>query len=332
MTIKNVSFAWLIVSATKYYEMTMDASSLCTYPLDDWNHVEFRKLLDEHFFSNLNFDDTKKDKRGIVTIFPEEHKAESYKMQEQFLFAKIESFDTESPLLLVMDMNLSGFPHNLLMNTENQFIYLKRPIGNILSTEWYLKYANQTKFTEALTKTIWIPTESTDFTFSQLFAKLEPNLSEFQVIQTENLTQSLSSEIVILTAHGDQNIALTNLLYTDDDIPAKSPMDLFDDGKLLILFICHSGSVQSTPFKNSISTLIKEYITLGFSTVIAPFWALNILIPPIWLPIFMNAIKNGYQVVEAVHKANMEIYNHYPTLSVWSCLHLYGDPHLSIEG
>ena len=331
--IGGVSFVWLINSSNENYEMLMEDSVLSATSLNDWDHEAFKKLIKEQFFSKLGFDDTRKDERGgIFTIFSEEHEANSFELQKQFPFAKIECASSTLPLLVVMDMNLSGLPHNLLMNAENQLIYLKRPIGNILSTEWYLKYANQTKLTPELPRTIWIPTESGDFTINQLHSKLESNISDFEVIQSPTLTKKISSEIVILTAHGEKDIALTNLLYTNDDTPTNNPFSLFEDGKLLILFICHSGSVQSTPFKNSISTLIKEYITLGFSSVIAPFWGLSILIPPIWLPVFMNSIKEGHTVIEAVYKANLEINKHYPTLSAWSCLHLYGDPHLSIEG
>lgn len=69
---------------------------------------------------------------------------------------------------------------------------------------------------------------------------------------------------------------------------------------------------------------------MGYSSVVAPMWSLNVDIIPIWLPVFMQIIDAEGYVVDAVYKANMEVNKQFITPSAWACLHLFGNPYLKI--
>ena len=69
----------------------------------------------------------------------------------------------------------------------------------------------------------------------------------------------------------------------------------------------------------------------GYSAVIAPFWSLSIESAPIWLAKFLESFHSGNSIISSVHDANIEIYNKFPTVAAWGCMHLYGDPDISIS-
>jgi hypothetical protein len=225
-----------------------------------------------------------------------------------------------------------GFPHNLFIDSKGEFIYIKQPICNILSTEWYLKFANKSHLKKRYSKSIWIPTKGGDFTINQLFGSLEDTLSEFsfKIENSMQLKKPIVSDLNIVTAHGSSDIALKQVFYPDGE-PRLNLDSYLGMGKVLILFVCHSGSIKSTPFKNSISSIIKEYVAKGYLSVIAPFWSLHISIPPIWLPVFLQSIDNGYDINRSLHNANLAVSRKFPILSAWGCMHLYGDPHLKLK-
>lgn len=227
-------------------------------------------------------------------------------------------------------MNISELPHNLILDLNSNFIYLYRPIANIISTEWYIKYSEKNTLTSNYSKSIWIPTEGGDFTIAKLYSNLESNLLKFNFTVEQALIpdQPISSELNIVVSHGTDHIAFDNVIYPDSN-PRLDISAALGEGKILILFVCHSGSVKSTPFENSTSSIIKKFLAMGYTSIIAPAWALNIDIPPIWLPKLIERINNGDKLITALHEANMTVYNHFPTISAWACMHLFGDPHIS---
>lgn len=326
------SFLWLMTTEGKYYQLALNDSTFSSNRLQKWNHGQLVKLLDSDFFSGFEFDDSIKTATGVRMIFPEEHVEQSEHYKVQFAFACVEKQDKSVPIFIVMDNDLAGFPHNLFLDHKGEFLFLQRPVCNILSTEWYLKYSEKKYLAADFSKAIWIPTEGGDFAINHLFGKLENFLNEsnFHIETSISPDNAIVSEINIITAHGASDIAIKKIIFPDEN-PRINLSKFLGDGKVLILFICHSGSLKSTPFKNSISTIIKDYVTSGYCAVIAPFWALHINIPPIWLPVFIESLAAGMRIVDAVHKANLKVFEQYPTLAAWACMHLYGDPHIAIK-
>jgi len=332
-SIDNISIIWLMLSEKKLFQLNLFKQDFSCHFNNNWNYDTFQDLRRSDFFSKFQFDDTIKTRSGEVRmVLPEEHQDESVEIKKKINFAKLELDDSNKPLMVVLDIDIAGFPHNLFQESEGGFIYQNRAICNILSTEWYLKFANKTFLAENYSKAIWIPTEGGDFTINQLFGGLESTLTDysFKIENSIKLENPISSELNIVTAHGSNDIALKQVFYPDG-APRLNINSFLGTGKVLILLVCHSGSTKSTPFKNSISTLIKEYISKGYISIIAPFWSLHISIPPIWVPVFIHSINNGDEINIAVHKANMAVFDIFPTPSAWACMHLYGDPYLKLK-
>jgi CHAT domain-containing protein len=102
-------------------------------------------------------------------------------------------------------------------------------------------------------------------------------------------------------------------------------------GNILILFVCHSGSMKKALFREKILSLAKVFFNKGYRAVIAPFWSLHISVPPVWLPAFLTSLKGEMAVSEAVFSANSKVYETNKNPGAWACLHLYGDPYLKVE-
>ena len=139
----------------------------------------------------------------------------------------------------------------------------------------------------------------------------------------------MSSDLNILVSHGEKDISIDPKIYPDSN-PRLNINKFVGEGKILILLVCHSGSSKLTPFKNSISSIAKKYITRGYKAVVAPYWSLHPIIVPVWLSEFLSVIDQGDEIVYAVHKANLKIHEIYPTIAASACMHLYGDPHIEL--
>lgn len=160
---------------------------------------------------------------------------------------------------------------------------------------------------------------------------LEETLNKYHFIcndQTAPL-RPINSEVNIACAHGGADISNTSWFYADDR-PIVETDKIIGKGKLLILFVCHSGTISRPDYDNAMHTLIKRYIRMGYSSVIAPMWSLNTEILPTWLEVFMESVHQGDFVIDAVFKANMAVKERYISPVVYACLHLFGNPFLQI--
>ena len=135
----------------------------------------------------------------------------------------------------------------------------------------------------------------------------------------------------IVCAHGGKNISESEWFYANGK-PIVDTEKIVGPGKLLVLFVCHSGSITLNDYDISVRSIIKRYLRMGYGAVIAPMWALSTEILPIWLEIFMELFTRGEYVIDAVYKANMEVKKTFDTPSAWACLHLFGNPYMRVVG
>jgi len=266
----------------------------------------------------------------------EDFKLEGKELSQTLSFSKIEE-DGLKNILVVKDYELSVFPHNLLLDKHGEFYISKTPIMNVMSLEWLLeKNTSSVQEIENPTKGIWIPTAVGDFTLNYLYSYIEPTIKEHGFLEeTELLPQKpLNNDINIIAAHGDQSINTFPALYPKGMTESFSIVNLnrvIGKGKILIFFVCHSGSMKADFLRNRISTMIRGYLKAGYEAVIAPFWALDISIAKYWLPEFMNSIEQGKTVMDAVHDGNMKVKEKFPTPKAYACLHVYGNPFFKIK-
>jgi hypothetical protein len=272
------------------------------------------------------------DKGQIRLVSPEEFNDEEIEIINFLSFTKLPIPDEAKSVLFVKDMQLSNFPHNLFLNQHNQLISKKNPVTNVLSTEWLLQTADAKSLAKNYNKSIWIPTESGDFALNYLYGNIEQTLvdASFEVFQELQLIKPLSADINIVCSHGAKNISETQIVYHEDE--ATYDLDkIIGNGKILIFFVCYSGSLKTEFFRNNVTSLVKRFIAQGYEAVIAPYWALDVTVPKYWLPELLNSLYAGQPISQAMHNANRKVYDQYPTPAAWACLHLYGNPNLQIE-
>jgi hypothetical protein len=162
-----------------------------------------------------------------------------------------------------------------------------------------------------------------------LYSGIENTLQEnaFEVFKQKELPKPLSTDINIVCSHGAKNISEVQILFQENKA-THNLNSVIGMGKILIFFVCHSGSMKTEFFRNNVTSMVKRFIAQGYEAVIAPYWALDVTIPRYWLPVFLKSLDTGLTVSQAMFNANMKVYEIYPTPAAWACLHLYGNPNL----
>ncbi|MDI9880923.1 hypothetical protein [Flectobacillus longus] len=324
---------WIINSEDKLYQLTYNKSDFELNQLVNWNRIDFQKWYEEKL-PKMDFDTAGKDNRGTVrSFFKEDYELQSKKIVKDVSFPGILNTSGIKKILLVKDMAVSELPHNFLLNEERELLALYTSITNIFSVEWLNSKLKENNQTTAKDKAIYIPIEGGDLTINMLYESIKETLREHSVITSTSLTDfsPINSTINIVSSHGNKDISSTQVFYPNENNVIYNLNGILGAGKILVLLVCHSGSTQEFFFRNEIASLIKRYLTNGYEAVIAPFWALHIDIPPIWLPVFMTLIDEGKEVSEAVYQANKAVYESYPTPAAWASMHLYGNPFFKID-
>lgn len=284
---------------------------------------------------NLGFDDFKKSKNGnVIQLFKDDFLNQNLKIEGSLKFASININPKPKHLLIIKDIELSEFPHNLLLDKSDKFLYPQVAIASILSIEWLYQIKTKNKnLIENFTKEIWIPIENGDLDLNILFKKIEQKITEldFKIHTSPLPDKPISSNINIIAAHGDEDIASFNALFNNDKLSIQNLNYVVGDGDILIMLVCHSGSMNSDVYRNQVASLTRKFLEGKYQAVIAPYWALHIHIPEIWLSEFMIEIDKNEFIIDAVHKANLKVREIYPVAGAWACMHLYGNPYFRKE-
>lgn len=328
----NTSLSLLAFSEGKVYQLQLFNKEYQLSALSNWDYQSFKHLINDDFFINLRFSESIKDSSGVRLVSPEEYIEQEKEIASSIDFARLDINENAKSFFIVKDMFISNFPHNLFLNQKGDFIAKSIPVTNVLSTEWLLQTIGFTPLHKNYSKSIWIPTENGDFILNLLNSKIDSIVHhyKFNVFNQIELPKPLSSDINIVCSHGAKNISEVQVVFQENN-PTYDLDSIIGKGKILIFFVCYSGSMKTEFFKNNVTSLVKRFIAKGYDSVVAPFWGLDATIPGYWLPEFLSSIDNGLNVSEAVFNANRKVYELYPTPAAWACLHLYGNPNLRIE-
>jgi hypothetical protein len=289
----------------------------------------FKALLNDDYFINLSFDDSVIDKLGKRQKSSEEFEQEEKEVAKKLSITKLPFVDKAVEFYIVKDMELSKYPHNLFLNENGDFIAKQSPVTNVLSTEWLLNTNSLAPLPSNYSKSIWIPIESGDIQLNWLYSRIDITLQDnsFEVFKSIALPKPLSTDINIVCSHGAKNISDVQIVFQEGT--ATYNLDtVIGKGKILILFVCYSGSIKTEFFRNNVTSLVTRFIAKGYEAVIAPYWALELTIPWCWLPEFLKSFDSGLTISQAMFNANKKVYENYPTPAAWACLHLYGNPNL----
>lgn len=276
---------------------------------------------------------TKKDGEAVYYKDLRELQEEGEKLKLQLKDCRIRVPQIASRLLIAKDLEIACYPHNLFIDDgQEKFIGELLPICNVISTELLIKTNFENQLSHDYTKSFWSPADGGEFTFEVINRKLQDTFEEYQFsVNTDPIpTNPISADLNIICAHGGNNIGLSQW-FSADGQPIKETSRIVGKGKLLLLFVCHSGSIQHTDYDNAMHTIIKRYLRMGYSSVVAPMWSLPTEILPTWLGTFMMHLNTGEYVIDAIYKANKKVKEEYIAPSAWACLHLFGNPYLQIS-
>jgi hypothetical protein len=330
---KNHDIIWLALSKHKLYELSFNSTSKFRLRrIEEWSKDDFNKW-NRNKWSHYEFNTSVKEGKYIRLVFPEEFEAQTNEFSRAISFYNSHN-EHKKPLLIIKDVELASWAHNLLLDNNGRLILESQPIINILSIEWLLRETPSfTGLHLNYSKSVWIPLEAGDWTLHQLHDKLSNTLSAagFNINSGYSLPFPLSSDVNVVIAHGDKNIHSFDALFVNDEESIYNINKIIGKGKLLILFVCHSGSSDKNYFDYKVSSFIRKFFELGYEAVIAPFWALSIDIPPIWLPKFLEHLDSGSNASDAFYHASLAVKEALPTPAAWACLHYYGNPDFCVH-
>lgn len=330
-TEKSDCVMWIGKGNSNVFRMTLLGNIYKFDELSAISAVDADKLQKETI-SKLVFSQTERDRSDIIYTKNElELKSEAEQIYLQMKECTIVVPYIVNRIFFVKDMALSAIPHQLMIDERTgKFVGESSPSANVISTEFLIKSNFNDSLPKGYNKSYWSPLNK-ETTFWGIKEGLKQVFEDYQfdVDDNDEPAVPLHADLNIVCAHGADNISDSEWFYAGGT-PIVNSKRAIGPGKVLVLFVCHSGSITHQYYDHTMHTIIKRYLRMGYSSVVAPMWSLNTEITKIWLPVFMENVDAGGYVVDAVFQANMEVKKQFITPSAWACLHLFGNPYVKI--
>lgn len=316
----SIQFVWMGFKNNQLYCVIFENNkfTFCDY-VESTDKKEILDWIKVHL-PNLAFEDTPNTGSPFIT------REDYWTTEQRAIVSALPSIDvpiSESELVLFCDVEFSSFPHNMIKINE-KIISINQGVSSPLSFDNYLKYKKNEKV-KINNIFAWAPTTEEDMAISIAFSKLKEQLVDLDVSYDENLIPTPNGDLNIFISHGGRNgdSGFCGLYPTDGK--AYVTNKIFGNGKVAILFVCHSGSIVENSYSNSTHTLVKKLLQSGYQAVISPSWSLNVSIPGVWTKEFIRSLEVGMNISESVYKANLLIQNQYISSSASSAMHLFGN-------
>ena len=330
-TEKSDCVMWIGKGSSNVFRMTLLGNMYKFDELSAISAVDADKLQKETI-SKLVFSQTERDRSDTIYTKNElELKSEAEQIYLQMKGCTIAVPNIVNRIFFVKDMALSAIPHQLMIDERTgRFVGESWPSANVISTEFLIKSNFNDPLPKGYNKSYWSPLNK-ETTFWGIKEGLKQVFEEYQfdVDDNDEPAVPLHADLNIVCAHGADNISDSEWFYAGGT-PIVNSKRAVGPGKVLVLFVCHSGCITHQYYDHTMHTIIKRYLRMGYSSVVAPMWSLNTEITKIWLPVFMEIVDAGGYVVDAVFQANMEVKKQFITPSAWACLHLFGNPYMKI--
>jgi len=298
--------------------------------LEKYTLAAQRKWINEKI-DLLSFDDTIRVSGQIFPYLEEDQLKDLTAVTDSLSFSKID-FDYNKNVCLFRDIELSELPHNLLQNKNNKFILQNNCIIDTISVDLLEEITGNIDLPKTPSLSMWIPLDDGDFVLNNLYSKLEETIAQFEIetIISSLPAQPIESNVVILIAHGDKSISGFPSFYTFSNKAITNIHKVISRADILVLFICHSGSSEKATLRSQLNSFVRKLLKNGIKTIIAPYWALHISVPPIWLPFFLNSLISGENVGSSFRSANLKVFENNKNPGAWCCLHCYGNPNIKL--
>lgn len=235
------------------------------------------------------------------------------------------------PTLLVMEPSLQRIPPNLLREGEN-LAGMMRPMASAPSLEWLIADMERTQSCSGAGA--WILQSNTDTDALRILASgIEPILSEHNIpiINSTQTPYYRDLDLVIVGGHGSIDSVTNRFRQLSNSGEFRiSPSYLarhINNVNVVVLFVCNGGRIDNQVFGHGTVSLAKQLLDSGVSAVMASPWPIEAADAAVWLPVFINELRKGANVLDANYQANMQIAKR-TSYEARRCLalNLYGNP------
>ncbi len=96
--------------------------------------------------------------------------------------------------------------------------------------------------------------------------------------------------------------------------------------RVVVLFVCSGGRSDKHPAADATIGLAREVLDQGAQVVVASPWPLESLVPPRWVPKFLERWDQGDTISEAVYAANRELFDRSQDLATGLAMNVFGNP------
>ncbi|WP_234891131.1 hypothetical protein [Agrobacterium vitis] len=243
--------------------------------------------------------------------------------------------------VIIAGTDLQALPPNILQ-VGRELAGREHRLALSPSLSW-LCDARNTQFKGDGVIRAWIPDAEPEEglpALAVLSDRLRPSFETHSVelFNEEAMRATLSgSDMVIIGAHGGVGQDKRYFRVVTDDVDLALASSAFSselrDVGVVVLFVCSGGRIDKHPGASMTIGLAKQLLASGCRAVVAPPWPLDVSVPPIWLPIFLDGWMSGAAVLDACFQANGAVQlkrGDIPAASL--AMTVYGDPLFSRPG
>ena len=163
------SMLWIGDCYGKFYYMSLKGEEYRLGELNEWDNLNGQQL--SRYVSDLQYITDAQDSHECWYVksaqeFEDEDRAFCEHFGHHILPVPV---DTRR-FLIVKDVELSGFPHQLLSSNNECFIGEKMPSANVISTEYLILSNLSNNITADSRPNVWIPLDSEDIALNRLWS------------------------------------------------------------------------------------------------------------------------------------------------------------------
>ncbi|MBC0855158.1 hypothetical protein H0516_14465 [Pantoea stewartii] len=319
----KTTFLWLgcnseLTYSLKLYKREFSISRNTDFSsaiLSDWEKININKLA----FNDQPIIE------GFLNSKEDIWKRESDDFINKQLPILIDEIDNKD-IVVFRDAKIARYPINLIKDSNERLL---SDYANIsISTSINACIANEIHSINAQKLKLWAPVEEGDIPINIAFGKICDEFSDDELIRVESLNprSDLNQDINIFISHGDKDdLYGFKAISPAEDKYFINEKDIFGEGKVAILFICHSGSSRSSLYATKINTLVYTLLSMGYEAVLAPAWSYNVMLAGIWTRAFIDAFRDGNSLSKANFIANSEVKREYIGVGAYAAMHLFGN-------
>lgn len=151
-----------------------------------------------------------------------------------------------------------------------------------------------------------------------------------EIIEADTPHLLKQADVAILLSHGSRGLFRGFVGFNDvGKFTIDELTEWLGSCKCVVLFVCNSGRNDSRIDNNETFGIVGRLLKRDVRAVIAPPAPLRNDLPAVWLPPFLDFLKQGKSVGDAHGAGYAAVRSQFSNPCAWGALQLFGDPDLS---